>query len=500
MEHTLLGIVKTMTNFLLQASKKIALFARAVVTRAILCTRKVVEPRSITEDDRRKEFILNTILFISLSTLFILGLTIIWNKLHIDRYSGIDPLVFLAIFTIYGVLFYISKKGYWEISSILIVTFGAIGTLYTGWKWGASLPETLLLTVLIIEIASILINSTVGFITAGIMILGLTLLGIHEAIYLNVPDWRYDEISVTDVITYSVMFLFISFIGWLSNKELDDSLTRARKSENLLEVERNMLEQRVSDRTKELIDNQQKSLVEFEHTIRIGELARGVIHDMMNPLSSIALYIEEINNNPSKYNRYEAKKLFESTLKASRRMTDFMENTRHFISSRHTDKDISTNLTKEISIACDVVSYKARKAFVNIEIDTPVPIVLPAHPTRIHQILINILSNAIDSYDDKLDTNRTITIRANNDQNSSAIISITDNGCGMSRSHIERLFSKPETTKRGGTGIGLINVNSIIKNELKGSIEINSIQNLGTTITITLPVSAHEAGVAIDQK
>jgi len=220
----------------------------------------------------------------------------VWNKMKLGSdYAGMSPLLFGAIILTFIGLWYLSRRGMIQTASLLLIIINALGTLYTGWKWGASLPETLLLTVLVIETASILLGSTVGFITAGAMILLLTSLGIHESIYLNVPDWRYDEISVTDVITYSVMFLFISFIAWLANREIHRSLKRARLSERLLVVERDSLEQKVSLRTQELVTYQEKIFADAEHTIQIGELARGVMHDMMSPLSAITLYIEELN-------------------------------------------------------------------------------------------------------------------------------------------------------------------------------------------------------------
>lgn len=477
-----------------------------VVTRYLKSIRNtyntITEPLSTHEDDRRREYVLNTILILSVSALSVLGATVIWNTLHVPEYSGIHPLIFGVIYIAYCLLLYISKKKYWKIASILLVLFDAAGTLYTGWRWGASLPETLLLTVLVIETASILINSTVGFITGSVMIVSLMVLGIHESSSLHIPNWRFEEISVTDVITYSVMFLFISFIAWLSNREIDRSLDRARKSEKLLALERNTLEQRISERTGELIASQQKRLLELDHVVKIGELSQGIIHDMMSPLSSVALHIEELQVNPHKFNANETRSVIDKTITSVNRMKQFMESSRHLICPQSIHNDQITDIKKEITMVRDMLMYKARMAQVQIHVDTDDSLTLHVNPFRMHQILLNLISNAIDAckkdaqhetelFDNMKQFKEHIVMVQAKSSASHLYITVSDTGCGMSDEQIQNLFIHPQSTKRYGSGIGLINVHSIVNNELGGSINVSSTQKIGTTFIITIPFKQH---------
>ncbi len=488
-----------MPSFLIQAVEKIRHIARVWITRAMVCLstcsmkfKKILRPISETEDDKRREYILNIILVVSLCTLILLGATLVWNKLHVAEYAGMSPLLFALIIIVYATLLYLSKHGHWKIAATLLLIANATGTIYTGWTWGASLPETLLLTVLTIAVASVLINSTVGFITAGLMIFSLTILGIHEAAQLNIPDWRFDEISATDMITYSIMFLFISFIVWLSNREIDKSLRRARVSERLLQNERDTLEQKISERTQELVTNQHKRLAEIDRTVKVGELARGIIHDLMNPLTSMNLYMEEVANNPKKYSTDVTRSMIEKTLHASQRMSSFMESARGLISPVQLHENMCANLHKKILMACDIVAYNARQNNVHIAINVNTSITLNAHPLRIHQILVNLLSNAIDAYtlnESSTDHKTERVIHINGEKVSDKVrITASDNGCGMDEEQIKRLFIRPETTKSRGTGIGLMNTYFIIKNELGGSIDVTSKKGFGTTVIITLPI------------
>ena len=493
------------------AVMKIRLIARSGMNRAMLCFSSVcfsliprlIRQNLVDEDTRRREYLLNVILLISLSALILLGMTIIWNKATAgSTYDGMSPLLFFSITAIYAWIFYLSKKGLIYSASVILVTLDALGTIYTGWKWGASLPETLLLTVLVIETASVLIGSTIGFITAGGMICALTLLGIHESIYLNVPDWRYDEISVTDVITYSVMFLFISFIAWLANREIGKSLVRARTSEKLLSIERDTLEQKVSERTEELVVSQQKIFSEAQHTINIGELARGVIHDMMNPLSAISLCVEELNLDGHDIKTKQL--LIEKATEASCRMKEFMGSAKHHIDPRLISTETCANLKKELDIVHDILAYKARMNNVQIEILPCEDIQIEGCPLRVHQMILNLLSNAIESFEKNLDDassdkQKTITVLLTKNINS-VILSVADNGCGMSENQIQGLFNQPHTTKLHGTGIGLMTVNSIITKELSGSIEVKSTEGVGTTFIITIPNKLHGEGLGSHKK
>ncbi len=470
------------------------------MNRAIVCL-------STDEDIRRREYILNVILSISLTALVLLGLTIIWNNIKFGSdYNGMNPILFTIIILAYAGLLYLSKKSWIYSASFLLVTLNAIGTIYTGWKWGASLPETLLLTVLVIEIASILIGSTFGLITAGVMILALTILGIHESVYLNVPDWRYDQISVTDVITYSIMFLFISFIAWLANREIDKSLNRARQSEKLLSTERDTLEQKVSERTKELIKTQRKAFAKVGHSIQVGELARGVMHDMMSPLSAISLYIDELNSDNCDTETKQI--LIEKAMQASSRMNEFMDSVRHHIDPRNIHKDAKTKLKKEFDIVRDILAYKARMHNARISISPCEEIIINCCPLRIHQILINLVSNAIEAGSRNIilsasyanDMSDCLNKHHSNNDHLCVQITVTDDGCGMSSQQLNTLFTEPKSTKSHGTGIGLMTTNSIVTKELGGLINVESKQNSGTKFTITLPLINHGESDSINKE
>ncbi len=110
--------------------------------------------------------------------------------------------------------------------------------------------------------------------------------------------------------------------------------------------------------------------------------------------------------------------------------------------------------------------------------------------TRIEQVLINLISNAMDFCPKK---NGEINIKLRLEDNTHARISVIDNGIGISKSKLDKIFVKfyqidtSSTREHGGTGLGLSVCKGIIENH-GGKIWAESEVNNGTQIHILLPV------------
>ena len=107
--------------------------------------------------------------------------------------------------------------------------------------------------------------------------------------------------------------------------------------------------------------------------------------------------------------------------------------------------------------------------------------------TRIQIILNNLISNSIKYRH----PNRTpqISITCNTNANNSIVV-VKDNGIGINEEHLGKIFEMFYRTsdKSSGSGLGLYIVNETIK-KLGGKVEVNSQINLGTTFTLTIPIS-----------
>jgi len=294
---------------------------------------------------------------------------------------------------------------------------------------------------------------------AIIFIISLIILLLTCRISLKISNGeRHEDIE---------MMVFLLMISIYCIIETGRSLLRARRSEK-----------RLRDELKRIMD--------LEHCIHIGKFSKGIIHDLMTPLSSITLYIEELNQHPEDINK--SREMISKAVLATQKMNKFMECTKHHIDSclPINTKEMTTDLREAINDVHDIISYKAKISEAKIDIDIPKNIILQAHPMRIHQIFINILNNALES------KAKTITVSTNQIKKSdkSVKISVTDDGCGIAEELLKDIFTKPRTTKAKGTGIGLTCIHSIIKDELSGEIKVLSKEGVGTTFVVQIPLAS----------
>jgi two-component system, NtrC family, sensor kinase len=131
-----------------------------------------------------------------------------------------------------------------------------------------------------------------------------------------------------------------------------------------------------------------------------------------------------------------------------------------------------------------LVRHEARKKNIRITVaKTNTDVRVPTDPYHLRQVLLNLLSNAIQATD--VDGNIEIRLQANGRE---ADISVHDSGCGIPRENIEKIFEPFFSTKSPseGTGLGLYVTQNIVK-KLGGLITVESKQGHGATFHVKLP-------------
>jgi two-component system, NtrC family, sensor kinase len=120
------------------------------------------------------------------------------------------------------------------------------------------------------------------------------------------------------------------------------------------------------------------------------------------------------------------------------------------------------------------------------EIDSDIP-PIDSDPGQLQQVFLNLLNNAI--YAVRNQKNGEIHITAKMDEEFISV-AFTDNGCGISNEHLEKIFVPFFTTKSvgKGTGLGLSTCYGIVE-RLGGKIMVSSELDAGTVFTIWLPVN-----------
>ena len=136
-----------------------------------------------------------------------------------------------------------------------------------------------------------------------------------------------------------------------------------------------------------------------------------------------------------------------------------------------------------LELVAPMANEKGVMAFADVERDHPA---VPLDPDGLHQILVNLLSNALDAVEQNTGLIR-VVCRYDAD-NRQTVIEVIDNGAGIQPAIMPHLFELFHSTKGNrGTGIGLAVTKKIV-DEHEGSISVKSTPGEGTTFTVRLPV------------
>lgn len=234
---------------------------------------------------------------------------------------------------------------------------------------------------------------------------------------------------------------------------------------------------------KELEETHLK-LLHSEKMASLGKLAAGVAHEINNPLGGILIYANMLfeETSPEDPRRADLKQIVDQTLRCKeivKELLDFSRQTTHC----WVHCDINQALQQTISLLGKQALFQDIQIIK--EIDPHLPQII-ADPGQLNQVLINLMTNAVDAMEGK----GILTVRTYSITDEEKIgLEITDTGYGIQEENLSRIFDPFFTTKDigKGTGLGLSTVYGIIE-EHGGTIAVESSVGQGTTFILRLPI------------
>lgn len=264
-----------------------------------------------------------------------------------------------------------------------------------------------------------------------------------------------------------------------------------------IEITQDITERKKAEEVKQKVETQ---LMQAQKLQAIGTLAGGIAHDFNNILMAIIGFTEIASTKAEKGSSILNN--LKNVLEASNRAKDLVSQILSF--TRQSDEE-----KKPIQISPIVKeALKLLRATLpsTIEIRQHIenePMVVESDPTKIHQIMMNICTNAHHAMYDKggvLDVAMVpVELEAEKAADFHALLpgsyirlSIADTGIGMDQSTMDRIFEPYFTTKEKseGTGLGLAVVHGIVKGN-NGTITVESEPGKGTTFHVYLPRVAY---------
>jgi PAS domain S-box-containing protein len=214
-------------------------------------------------------------------------------------------------------------------------------------------------------------------------------------------------------------------------------------------------------------------------------LAAGVAHEIGNPLNSLAIHMQLMEREIRRLPKRNRRKLMDTLEVAKAEVKRLDEIIRRFLgATRPSQPDYrEVNINALIESILDFMYFEISGQSIAIEkqYDSRIP---PAmmDEAQIKQAFFNIVKNAIQAMP------RGGVLRVSTLLRDSRVeVKFSDNGVGIPKDKLSRVFDPYYTTKQGGSGLGLMVVYKIIKDHA-GTVELTSKEGHGTTVSVSLPL------------
>jgi PAS domain S-box-containing protein len=218
----------------------------------------------------------------------------------------------------------------------------------------------------------------------------------------------------------------------------------------------------------------------------IGAVFAGVRHEIGNPINNAKLMLNLLQLKLDDFPRERVRSYVDNALTEIGRVEDLLKTLRTFNLFEKTEvTDVATGplLASFQSIVAE--DLKARGIGFSVQI-FPGAEQVRADARALQQVLLNLTTNAADAVAGSSEPGIAITLSRDGD---SVLIRLSDNGNGMSDAQLATLFKPFRTTKKNGTGLGLVIVKKMLTS-MNGTIDFESSQGSGTSVNVRLPAGS----------
>mgnify|MGYP000278758663 CR=1 FL=1 len=468
-----------------------------------LTYRALIKPRHSENEAERKELVCNVILLFVIFLLTFLNTLVIYALCKDGAdYRGINPLMLLAITISFGCLLYISRIGYYKIASHILVGIFTASCIYGQIMWGFDLPSIILFWCFIITASSILISTRYAFALSVFIGIITIFLFILETKGIHVPTraWKTESFQMDDALEYSIILMLIAGISWLSNREIYKSFNRVKISENLLRIERDTLEIKVKERTKEIEQAHIEKIHSMYRFVEFGRISGGLFHDLSSPLTSLCMSLNLIQKSDKtevlNKDIVEIQSQLEHAVNVTNKINNFISEARKQI--QHDIEQRPFSVPGEIEQVIKLLTSKSKRQRVSVVYRHSKNTIILGSPVLFSHIITNLISNAIDAYTplsresiQTQDESKRLVLIYTQCKNKILEIKVKDFGQGIPERILGQIFDPFFTTKKTldkGCGIGLSATKHTLEKYFNGTITLKTKEGLGTTFTLHIPL------------
>lgn len=275
----------------------------------------------------------------------------------------------------------------------------------------------------------------------------------------------------------------------VSDGDLKATVTFADRNDDIGDLGRNfnLMVRQLRDSRQEIERLHVTQMSRAEHLATLGELAAGLAHEIRNPLAGIAGVMDIIGRDlpATSPARDVLKDVREEVLRINRIVTDLLDTARPRAPQIQA---ADLNVTVDHAFMFAREQGKSKPIRFHCTKDESLP-PIEHDPAQIHQVLLNLMLNAIQAIDGAGVVSISVEQRGR-----TAAVEVKDTGPGIPPETLNNIFRPFFTTKGHGTGLGLSLAKRIVEDH-GGRIDVASMPGHGCTFTVLLPMTTVTAGV-----
>ena len=324
---------------------------------------------------------------------------------------------------------------------------------------------------------AVMASAWFGGATAGLLAVLISTMLVE---YFLVPPEYSFQISTTAEAYFAAFVLCAVAASWVSASK--------RKSEEALKEALDHLETRVSERTAELLKTQTE-LARLSQVLSMGELTASIAHEVNQPITAVVTHghacLEWLSAEPP--NLAKTRQTLERIIQDGTRAGSVMSRVRALFKKETPAKDW-LDINEVIHELTLFLRDEAGRRGVSVRTDlVPGLPKVRADRVQIQQVLLNLMTNALDAMADATDHLKELLIGTTAGQ-TGVTVRVEDSGPGIDGEIEEKMFNPFFTTKPGGIGLGLSISRSIVEAH-DGRLWASNRPSGGTVLQFTIPVS-----------
>ncbi len=243
------------------------------------------------------------------------------------------------------------------------------------------------------------------------------------------------------------------------------------------------------EESQAMLDQARSELARLARLNELGEMASTLAHELNQPLSAIANYVQGCRRMLDRLEDDVAGRMrgaLDETAKQALRAGDIIRHLREFVTRGETDKgseDINHLVEEAGALALVGSRERGIKSFFHFGTETSMVV---ADRVQIQQVLINLMRNAIEAMRDSEE--KQLIVRTSQVSPEMLQVEVEDTGTGISDEIAPQLFQPFVTTKANGMGVGLSISRRIIESH-GGELTVRANPAGGATFVFTLPIA-----------